>query len=121
MNDPPLELLDEPIGCLNLSVRTANSLDKAGVLTVSQLLHSCPRRAVDCYENCRCAPPGQTRQPTCYLLDIPNFGEKTLQEVMAALAAAGFVTSSSTPGELQQQTVSSVTGGTAATRKLPRL
>jgi len=81
--------LDEPIGSLELSVRTANALDGAGVLTIRQLLHSCPTTLAKHQQGgCHCGRTGF--EPFCHLLDIPNFGEKTLTEVYAALARIGF-------------------------------
>jgi len=78
-------LLTEPIGQLNLSVRTANTLDEAGVLTINDLLHCCPRHKEEC----------DKRQVDCkaqvHLMDITNFGEKTLQEVFLALEEVGFI------------------------------
>ena len=54
---------------IGLSVRTTNCLDEQGITTVEDLLQG--RRAD--------------------LLAIPNFGEKTLEEVYAALEKLGFV------------------------------
>ena len=53
---------------IGLSVRTTNCLEERGILTVQDLLNS-------------------TRQD---LLSIQNFGEKTLEEVYAALEGIGF-------------------------------
>ena len=53
---------------IGLSVRTTNCLDEQGISTVEELLR------------CRRAE----------LLAIPNFGEKTLEEVYKALEALGF-------------------------------
>lgn len=85
------ELLDETIGLLGLSVRTANALEGAGVLTIRQLLNSCPRTSEQHEMGCSgaCSRPGF--KPFRHLLDIPNFGEKTLTEVFAALEQLGFV------------------------------
>ena len=60
-----LEMSTAEIG---LSVRTTNCLEDKGIFTVQDLL--------------RC-----TRDD---LLDISNFGEKTLEEVFSALASIGF-------------------------------
>lgn len=60
-----LELSTAEIG---LTVRTTNCLEERGIFTVRDLLHS-------------------TRKD---LLEITNFGEKTLEEVYAALEAIGF-------------------------------
>lgn len=54
---------------IGLSVRTTNCLDEQGITTVKDLLQ-CHRAD---------------------LLAIPNFGEKTLEEVYAALEKLGFV------------------------------
>ena len=54
---------------IGLSVRTTNCLDEQGICTVGQLL-------------------AREREE---LLSIPNFGEKTLSEVFAALEKLGFV------------------------------
>ncbi len=57
------ERLDLSIAEMGLSVRTTNCLEETGILTVRDLLNATPRR----------------------LLSISNFGEKTLEEVYAAL------------------------------------
>ena len=62
------ERLDLSIAEMGLSVRTTNCLEETGILTVRDLLHATPRR----------------------LLGISNFGEKTLEEVYAALEELGF-------------------------------
>lgn len=54
---------------IGLSVRTTNCLDEQGISTVADLLR-CKRQD---------------------LLNIPNFGEKTLEEVFAALEKLGFL------------------------------
>lgn len=54
---------------IGLSVRTTNCLDEQGISTVADLLK-------------------QKRQT---LLNIPNFGEKTLEEVFKALERLGFL------------------------------
>ena len=72
------KLLDESIAQLQLPVRTTNALESASILTVRDLLHCCPRSSDQC--DCRHQ----------HLLDIPNFGEKTLGQVFAALARFGF-------------------------------
>ena len=60
-----LELSTAEIG---LTVRTTNCLEDRGIFTVRELLHS-------------------TRED---LLDIDNFGEKTLEEVYKSLEGIGF-------------------------------
>lgn len=62
------ERLDLSIAEMGLSVRTTNCLEETGILTVRDLLNATPKR----------------------LLSISNFGEKTLDEVYAALAKLGF-------------------------------
>ncbi|TWU55085.1 DNA-directed RNA polymerase subunit alpha C-terminal domain-containing protein [Rubripirellula reticaptiva] len=62
------ERLDLSIAEMELSVRTTNCLEETGILTVRDLLNATPRR----------------------LLSISNFGEKTLDEVYAALESLGF-------------------------------
>ena len=61
-----LEMSTAEIG---LSVRTTNCLDEQGISTVGELL-KCNRND---------------------LLSIPNFGEKTLEEVYLALEKLGFM------------------------------
>ena len=61
--------LDMSTSDLGLSVRTTNCLDEHGIATVGDLL-KCKRDE---------------------LLAIPNFGEKTLEEVYQALERVGFV------------------------------
>ena len=60
-----LEMSTAEIG---LSVRTTNCLEERGIFTVNDLLN--------------CSPED--------LLDISNFGEKTLEEVYTALETIGF-------------------------------
>jgi DNA-directed RNA polymerase subunit alpha len=72
------ERLDLSIAEMGLSVRTTNCLEETGILTVRDLLNATPRR----------------------LLGISNFGEKTLEEVYAALADLGFFR----PGQRPQAT-----------------
>ena len=60
-----LEMSTAEIG---LSVRTTNCLEERGIFSVNDLLN--------------CSPED--------LLDISNFGEKTLEEVYAALETIGF-------------------------------
>ncbi|MEM9644026.1 MAG: DNA-directed RNA polymerase subunit alpha C-terminal domain-containing protein [Planctomycetota bacterium] len=62
------ERLDLSIAEMKLSVRTTNCLEETGILTVRDLLHATPKK----------------------LLSISNFGEKTLDEVYAALESLGF-------------------------------
>lgn len=61
--------LEMSLAEIGLSVRTTNCLDEQGIATVGDLL------------KCRRAD----------LLNIPNFGEKTLEEVLQALERLGFV------------------------------
>jgi DNA-directed RNA polymerase subunit alpha len=60
-----LEMSTAEIG---LSVRTTNCLEEKGIFTVEDLLNSTPEQ----------------------LLNISNFGEKTLEEVYQALEGIGF-------------------------------
>jgi DNA-directed RNA polymerase subunit alpha len=60
--------LDLSIAEMGLSVRTTKCLEETGILTVRDLLNATPKR----------------------LLAISNFGEKTLDEVYAALETLGF-------------------------------
>ncbi len=63
------EKLETSIAEIGLSVRTTNCLDEQGIATVGDLL-KCKRSD---------------------LLNIPNFGEKTLEEVFNALEKLGFL------------------------------
>ena len=67
------ERLEMSTAEIGLSVRTTNCLEERGIFTVHDLL------------NC---PPAD-------LLDISNFGEKTLEEVYDALNKIGFERQSS--------------------------
>lgn len=88
-------------------MRTANALDGAGIFTVRQLLSSCPKKADDCQPGCcQCAKAvGEGFKPACYLLDIPNFGDKTMQEVFNALERVGFSRKRSDEADAEQQRV----------------
>ncbi len=66
---------------MGLSVRTTNCLDEQGITTVEALL------------KCRRAD----------LLAIPNFGEKTLEEVYLALEKLGFYRKNRRFGNNQQE------------------
>jgi DNA-directed RNA polymerase alpha subunit len=97
-------LLPEPLGVLGLSVRTTNGLENAGLQTIEDLLQACPHRQETCEAArdkagglCQCRasfakndPQRKEFEPTCYLLDVPNMGEKTLNEVLGRLADRGF-------------------------------
>ncbi len=63
------EKLSLSLAEIGLSVRTTNCLDEQGISTVADLL-KCRRQT---------------------LLNIPNFGAKTLEEVFKALERLGFV------------------------------
>ena len=67
-NQPLEERLEMSTAEIGLSVRTTNCLEERGIFTVSDLLH-CTKKD---------------------LLSISNFGEKTLEEVYAALETVGF-------------------------------
>jgi DNA-directed RNA polymerase subunit alpha len=60
--------LDMPLAETELSVRTVNCLEDQAIFSVRDLLNCTPER----------------------LLEIPNFGEKTLQTVYDALEKVGF-------------------------------
>ena len=62
------ERLEMSTAEIGLSVRTTNCLEERGIFTVRDLLN-CTRKE---------------------LLEISNFGEKTLEEVYAALETVGF-------------------------------
>ena len=62
------ERLEMSTAEIGLAVRTTNCLEERGIFTVNDLLHC-------------------TRED---LLSISNFGEKTLEEVYAALELVGF-------------------------------
>lgn len=62
------ERLEMSTAEIGLAVRTTNCLEEKGIFTVNDLLHC-------------------TRED---LLSISNFGEKTLDEVYAALESVGF-------------------------------
>ena len=73
--------LELPLAETELSVRTVNCLEEQAIFTVKDLLQCTPER----------------------LLDIPNFGAKTLQAVYDALEKVGFYRRSRQPGEGAQQ------------------
>jgi len=62
------EKLALPVTAIGLSVRICNFLNEAGVHTVEDLLNTTKKE----------------------LLEIPNFGEKTLQSVFSSLDVLGF-------------------------------
>ena len=68
--------LDLSLAELDLAVRTVNGLEEEGIFTVQDLLSCQPER----------------------LLAIPNFAEKTLETVFAALEKVGFYRESKQPG-----------------------
>lgn len=71
-----LELSTAEIG---LTVRTTNCLEEKGIFTVRDLLQSTPKD----------------------LLSISNFGEKTLEEVYAALERIGYYRPKRTPAQTE--------------------
>ena len=73
-----LEMSTAEIG---LSVRTTNCLEEKGIFTVEDLLNSTPEE----------------------LLNISNFGEKTLEEVYKALEGIGFFRKSKREAMTEQQ------------------
>ena len=73
----PDERLDMPLAETELSVRTVNCLEEHGLLTVRDLLHCTPDR----------------------LMEIPNFGPKTLQTVFDALEKVGFSRQTAQPSQ----------------------
>jgi hypothetical protein len=48
---------------------------------------------------------GAGYKPACYLLDIPNFGDKTMQEVFDALARVGFSRQRRDQADVEQRRV----------------
>ncbi|MHC4398280.1 MAG: DNA-directed RNA polymerase subunit alpha C-terminal domain-containing protein [Planctomycetota bacterium] len=69
--------IDLSLAETGLSVRTVNCLEEQGIFTVKDLLHSTPKR----------------------LLEIPNFGEKTLLVVYEALEKLGYRRRSRRPAQ----------------------
>ena len=69
--------LDLSLAETDLSVRTVNCLEDEGILTIRQLLNCTPKR----------------------LLNITNFGEKTLEQVYESLERVGFYRPASPPAE----------------------
>ena len=69
--------LDLSLAEIDLAVRTVNGLEEEGIFTVQDLLSCQPER----------------------LLAIPNFAEKTLETVFAALEKIAFYRESKQPGE----------------------
>jgi DNA-directed RNA polymerase subunit alpha len=72
--------LELPMAETELSVRTVNCLEEQAIFTVRDLLNCTPQQ----------------------LLEIPNFGEKTLQTVYDALEQVGFYRRSRRPREEPQ-------------------
>ena len=62
------EMLDDHIGELGLEVRTVNALEKSSIFTLGDLLNCTPAR----------------------LLEIPNFGSKTMETIYSKLESKGF-------------------------------
>ena len=79
MERRPREILAEPLAVLGLPARTLHALEKQGIFKVVDLLMCCPRAS----KQCSC--------PHKHLLDIPNFGVKTLEQVFVCLEEHGFV------------------------------
>lgn len=89
LNRKQRKLLRQPIATIGLSVRTTNALDSIGILTVQDLLSCCPRSKAECTMECVCDLQ-DVGEPRAYLLDTPNFGNKTLTEVFSCLGKHGF-------------------------------
>lgn len=71
------EKLETNLSETGLKVRTCNMLEEGGILTVEDLLNKRPKQ----------------------LLEIPNFGEKTLVEVYQMLEGLGFYRKGHEPPE----------------------
>jgi DNA-directed RNA polymerase alpha subunit len=72
----------------HLSVRTRNKLEDHHINTLEQLLYCCPLR----FAACKRGGLGDLHMPCdrIHLFDIPNFGEKTLEEIYIAISEFGF-------------------------------
>ena len=68
-----------------LSLRTANKLEQHGICTVDDLLHCCPRPADECTRGFLQMPCDNQ-----HVMDIPNFGKSSMEEVFDSLAQHGF-------------------------------
>lgn len=72
-----------------LTVRTVNTLENNGVYTVEQLLQCCGHPTPEC-DGCKhFVDERRTCTVSKKLLDIDSLGEKTLEEIYAALALLG--------------------------------
>lgn len=91
------ELLERPLADIGLSVRTVNTLESNGLLWVHELLACCGRSN----KGCQGCPHFQDSRRTCVasmkLLDLPNFGTKTLAEVFDVLEEIGLKRNSKHP------------------------
>ncbi len=77
--------LTEPITMLNLDGRITNKLESAGIMTVLDLLKSCPSQSA-CE---KCALDGKCKG-AIRLMNIRQFGEKMIQSIYAVLEEIGF-------------------------------
>ena len=83
------EVLETPLADTSMSLRTVNTMEEQGVLYVKQLLQCCGQPMKTCDE----CPSFVDGKRECgrqlKLVDIRNFGEKTLTEVFNVLEALG--------------------------------
>jgi len=83
------ELIKTPLADTALSLRTVNTLEDHGMLYLHELLQCCgrPRKACD---DCRWfVDDRRTCGRETKLIEIPNFGTKTLAEVFKVLEDLG--------------------------------
>jgi DNA-directed RNA polymerase alpha subunit len=78
------ELLQLPIASLDLELRIVNVLEKQGLMTVLDLLRCCPRS-----DPCGICPGRDECQATMRMMDIPNFGQASLDKIYLALEVEG--------------------------------
>jgi len=88
--NPPIicDAVDLAIAETGISLRTQNTLENHGILYVRELLQCCGKLS-GC-SNCAACVGGVRRCGcTIRLLDLPNFGVKTLNDVYNALSELG--------------------------------
>ena len=83
------EILERPLADTTLQLRTINVLEDKGLLFVQGLLQCCGHPTDTCVDCGQFVDGRKQCGRTLKLMEIPNFGEKTLKEVFTMLEELG--------------------------------
>ncbi len=91
------KLVETPLADTELSLRTINTLEEQGMLYLRDLLQCCGQPEKSCDECRQFVNERRTCGREIKLIDIPNFGSKTLAEVFKVLEGVGLKRSEKHP------------------------